>query len=116
MAKANRTAEILFNGRLAGTLEELDARAGGGYRFSYDQDYLLDDNACPVSLTLPKRPKPYVSSSLFSFFYGLLAEGRMKELQCRSLKIDESDHFGRLIATGGGDCIGPVTVRKAKDK
>ncbi len=108
----NRKAEIFFNGRLAGTLEELNAALGGGYRFSYERDYLLDDDTCPVSLTLPKRPEPYVSPSLFPFFYGLLAEGRMKELQCRSLKIDESDHFGRLMATGGGDCIGPVTIRK----
>jgi serine/threonine-protein kinase HipA len=109
---ANRKAEILFNGRHAGTLEELDVANGGGYRFTYDRDYLLDEETCPVSLTLPKSKESHLSPILFPFFYGLLAEGRMKELQCRSLKIDESDHFGRLIATGGEDCIGPVTVRK----
>ncbi len=36
----------------------------------------------------------------------------MKELQCRMLKIDENDHFGRLIETAECDSIGAVTVKK----
>ncbi|MEI6065588.1 MAG: HipA N-terminal domain-containing protein, partial [Pseudanabaena sp. ELA748] len=61
---------------------------------------------------LPKRKESYSSQNLFPFFYGLLAEGRVKELQCKMLKIDENDHFGRLISTAGDDSIGTVTVKK----
>lgn len=104
----DRKAKVYFNGRYAGVLEEL----GGKYRFAYDREYLADPAARPVSLTLPKREEPYLSPVLFPFFYGLLAEGRIKELQCKMLRLDENDHFGRLINTAGDDSIGAVTVRK----
>jgi len=101
-----RTARVLERGEPAGVLEETEA----GYRFTYDRDYLSDPLAPSISLTLPKRAAPYESPYLFSFFQGLLAEGALKDLQCRILKIDEEDHFGRLIRTAGGDTIGSVTV------
>lgn len=31
--------------------------------------------------------------------------------QCRQLRLDESDYFGRLLATAGNDVIGSVQVR-----
>ena len=51
------------------------------------------------SATLPKRKEEYRSKELFPFFYGLLAEGKQKERQCRELCIDENDHFTRLLET-----------------
>ncbi|MBN1864257.1 MAG: HipA N-terminal domain-containing protein [Victivallales bacterium] len=107
-----RAAEVFFNGRHAGRIEEMADGKSMKYSFTYDREYLLEKGTCPVSLTMPKRKEPYLSSVLFPFFYGLLAEGRAKELQCRSLRIDESDQFGRLIATCGEDCIGAVTIRR----
>lgn len=101
-------ARVRENGVLAGILEETPA----GYRFTYDRAYLADPTAPAISLTLPKREAPYESRHLFPFFYGLLAEGFLKNLQCKSLKIDEEDHFGRLVATAGGDVIGSVTVER----
>ncbi len=99
-------ARVLERGAFAGILEETP----DGYRFTYDPAYLADDARPAISLTLPKRAEPYESPHLFSFFQGLLAEGFLKNLQCRILKIDEADHFGRLVATAGGDVIGSVTV------
>lgn len=101
-----KRARVLERGRRAGILEETPS----GYRFTYDPAYLADPSAPAVSLTLPKRVEPYESRHLFAFFQGLLAEGFLKNLQCRVLKIDEDDHFGRLVATAGGDVIGSVTV------
>jgi HipA-like protein len=106
-----KRARILSNGVLAGILEEMPT----GYRFTYDRRYLADPLAPSVSLTLPKRTEPYESPHLFAFFYGLLAEGFLKNLQCKVLKIDENDHFGRLVATAGGDVIGCVTVEPDAD-
>lgn len=101
-----KRARVLERGVLAGILEETPT----GYRFTYDPAYLADESAPAVSLTLPRRAEPYESGHLFAFFHGLLAEGFLKNLQCRALKIDEDDDFGRLVATAGGDVIGSVTV------
>jgi HipA-like protein len=42
----------------------------------------------------------------------LLAEGTLREIQCRTHQIDENDDFGLLLETAGGDVIGAVTVRR----
>lgn len=102
----NRKGIIYCGGKLAGRLEELP----DGYRFTYDGAYLTTSGSRPISLTLPKRPEPYLSKVLFPCLFGLLAEGILKETQCRKLKLDENDHFGRLLKTAHSDTIGAVTV------
>ena len=87
-----------------------------GYIFTYSDSYLADAELPAISLTLPKRREPYHSDILFPFFFGLLAEGTTKEIQCQELKIDANDHFTRLLKTAGVDTIGPVTVREVKDE
>ena len=101
-----RTGIVYYRNRTAGMLRETDS----GYEFAYDPGYVADSEMPSVSLTLPKRPEPYRSPHLFAFFCGLLAEGVQKQLQCRYLKIDEDDDFGRLLATSRYDCIGAVYV------
>jgi HipA-like protein len=49
---------------------------------------------------------------LFPFFFGLLAEGDDKKLQCRLLHIDENDPFTRLLKTCTTEPIGGVTVEE----
>lgn len=101
-----RRARVLCNGTLAGELSE----SPEGFRFQYDPAYLLDSRARPVSWTLPRRAVAYESRSLFAFFDGLLAEGTLADIQCRTLRIDPDDRFGRLLRTAHGDTIGCVTV------
>lgn len=107
----NRHGKVYCQGRLAGRIEEQPA----GYRFAYDKAYLASEHATPVSLTLPLQSTPYEATALFPFFHGLLAEGILKDTQCRKLKLDENDHFGRLLKTAGSDTIGDVTVAEAKE-
>jgi serine/threonine-protein kinase HipA len=107
----DRKGKVYCQGRLVGRIEERP----DGYRFVYDSTYLALPDAVPVSLTLPLRVEPYDSSVLFPFFYGLLAEGILKDTQCRTLKLDQDDHFGRLLKTAGSDTIGDVTVVEAKE-
>ncbi len=102
---------VYINQVLAGVLEKTD---DGIYEFRYHDDYYLDERLPPVSLTLPKSSKVYRSPQLFPFFYGLLAEGVNKDVQCRLLKIDEEDDFTRLLKTAGDDTIGAVTVKEMK--
>lgn len=107
----NRRGKVYCQGRLAGRIME----CLHGYCFIYEPAYLASEDATAVSLTLPLRAEPYDSVELFPFFYGLLAEGILKETQCRVLKLDEDDHFGRLLKTAGSDTIGDVTVEEDLD-
>ena len=80
--------------------------------YQYDQSYLAHQGSKPICFAMPKRGDVYYSQHLFPFFHGLLAEGVTSEIQCRKLKIDESDYFGRLLKTGGDDIIGSITVEE----
>lgn len=107
-----RACQIFRCDVVAGFLVEDDA---GDFSFTYDPAYLADDNLPPVSLTLPKRDEPYRSSHLFPCFVALLAEGALATEQCRRLRLDERDLFGRLMATCRGDCIGSLHVQPIDD-
>lgn len=100
-------AFVFANGIKAGILEY---RGNKEFSYTYDPLYLSDATLPPISLTLPKQIEPFYSSILFPFFYGLLAEGSMKKQQCEILKIDENDHFTRLIKTAHNDTIGFITI------
>lgn len=101
-------ARVYNNGVLAGILEK---RNDASYLFEYDDSYLQNENNPSISLTLPRTVKVHASSALFAFFFGLLSEGVNKNIQCRLLKIDENDHFGRLLLTAQDDNIGSITVK-----
>jgi HipA-like protein len=107
----NRSGRVFFKGQLAGLLEQ---RASGGFVFSYLPEYLAQRNARPVSLTLPLRQTAHQSPILFPFFSGLLAEGSLKDLQCRLYRIDPDDDFTRLLKTSRHDVIGAVTVEEVQ--
>jgi HipA-like protein len=108
-----RRTEVFCRGALAGIL----SKGEEGYRFQYLPEYLKESSArCPaISLTLPRQEVPFLSPVLFPFFFGLLAEGDDKALQCRVLKIDEDDHFTRLLRTCEAETIGGVTVKECKE-
>jgi HipA-like protein len=105
-----RRANVYCRGVLAGVLSKDQA----GYRFQYVSEYLGKDSAGhpAISLSLPRREAAFVSPVLFPFFFGLLAEGDDKALQCRVLRIDEDDHFTRLLKTCEAETIGGVTVKE----
>jgi len=93
---------------LAGVLGFSD----GVYMFVYDDKFLNSRENRAISLTLPKRKEPFISPHLHPFFANLLAEGNLKKLQCKKLKIDEDDEFMRLLKTASDDTIGTVTIRE----
>jgi serine/threonine-protein kinase HipA len=85
---------------------------GEVYIFLYNKNFLKNRENQAISLTLPKQQKPFISKHLHSFFSNLLAEGNIKKLQCKMLKIDENDEFTRLIKTAIDDTIGTITIRE----
>lgn len=105
-----RRAKVHCRGVFAGVLSKDQA---GTYRFQYAPEYLNNPKCPAISLSFPKQEAPFESPLLFPFFFGLLAEGEDKTLQCRVLKIDESDHFTRLLRTCEAETIGGVTIKEA---
>ena len=103
-----RRAEIYTNGVLAGILTATDESR---YLFRYEDAFLADDRQSAISLSFPKTAKEFVSDTLFPFFSNMLAEGANRAYQCRTLKIDEEDAFGLLLATAHTDTIGAITVK-----
>ena len=74
---------VYCRGVLAGIL----SRDQAGFRFQYVPEYLGKDDAehPAISLSFPRQESAFVSPVLFPFFFGLLAEGDDKALQCRVL-------------------------------
>jgi serine/threonine-protein kinase HipA len=82
------------------------------YSFVYDEEYLNKENAKLISLTFPLQKKEFTSKYLFPFFYNLLAEGKLKDIQSKELRIDRSDDFSRLLLTTKENTIGSITIEK----
>jgi len=102
-------ARVYNNEVLAGILEK---RIDGSFLFEYDDMYLQNPSNPSISLTLNRNLKRHESKKLFAFFFGLLTEGVNKKIQCRLLKLDENDHFGRLLLTAQEDNIGAITIKQ----
>ena len=105
-------AEVYRNGQLTGILIQHNTRS---YEFRYNDDWFANENQPAISLTLPKTNQIYHADHLFPFFFNLLSEGVNKELQCRQLKIDETDYYSLLLATATHDTIGAVTIKPIED-
>jgi len=108
MSDLYRAGEVYVRGVFAGVISETDT----GYMFSYDRAYLDSDLPLPLSITMPLRDEEYTSSTLFSFFDGLIPEGWLLDVAVRSWKINRSDRFGLLLKCCR-DCIGDVSVKEA---
>jgi HipA-like protein len=103
-----RTAQVLYNGKVAGIL----SKQAGIYQFIYDKNYLATPGSRPVSLTMPFQEAPFESDVLFPAFVNMLSEGSNKAIQNRLLKIDENDYFSLLLATAGCETIGALTFKE----
>lgn len=66
-----KRGKVMLYEQWAGTLTEDET----GFTFAYRSEYLAQDKAEAVSLTLPLSDKPYHDTVLFPFFDGLIPEG-----------------------------------------
>jgi len=99
---------VYRNDILVGIISKEDKQ----YKYVYHSGYLNYLDALPISVNLPIQKEPFNSTTLFSFFANMLAEGNIKDIQCRELKIDENDHFTRLLKTTANNTIGSITVEE----
>ncbi len=108
--EAYRTAYVYVRDTFAGTLKETDS----GYSFLYDSEYLSNQNATAVSLTLPMQYEEYTSKTLFAFFDGLIPEGWLLDLVSHNWKINRKDRFG-LLLVACKDPIGNVRIKEVRE-
>jgi len=100
--------KVYRNGVFAGILTKQDDES---YMFRYDENY----NSFPICLAMPPSKKPYISKHLFPFFFSLLSEGSIKELQCLKYKLDKDDDFSRLLKTSSS-LVGSIMIEEVSDE
>ena len=79
-----RSGKVLFKDELAGHVWQDEE----GYGFEYDPIYLKQENAVPISLTLPLTNKPYKSKTMIPFFDGLIPEGWLLDITIKNWKLN----------------------------
>ena len=100
--------KVYRNGVFAGTITKRD---DGSYLFRYDENY----TSFPICLAMPLSKKSYISKHLFPFFFSLLSEGSIKELQCVKYRLDKDDDFSRLLKTSSS-LVGSITIEEVVDE
>lgn len=105
-AAAVRTLVAWWEQRVVGALA-LDRH--GAMRFAYDEDWLSDDAAPALSLSLPKRSKSFSNRRCAPFFEGLLPEGSERDAVAGALGVSPDHAFG-ILAGIGGEVAGAVSL------
>ena len=100
-----RRGIVRYRGEMAGIIEENER----GYRFTYDDAYLNNPEAEPVSRTLPLDTHIWENTTLFSFFDGLIPEGWLLAIALTVWKLEKRDRFGLLLSVCK-DPVGAVSV------
>jgi serine/threonine-protein kinase HipA len=100
-----RRGKVFYKDELAGIIQE----DPNGVTFTYDKDYLKQEKAKPVSLTMPLREEPYTDKVMLPFYDGLIPEGWLLEIAEQNWKINPRDRMGLLLAFCK-DTIGAVSV------
>ncbi len=86
----------------------LQAR-GRGLRFTYTPRALELDTHPPLSLSLPKRARPYADSEAGPFFRNLLPEQAYRRLVATAARTAPENSL-LLLGAIGGECPGAVSI------
>ncbi len=100
-----RALVVRMLGRGVGVLTETSGRMA----FGYDEAWLDDPAAPPLSLAMPPRAEPYDDDACRAFFGGLLPEGAVRDHLARRFGISPGNDFS-LLERIGGDCAGAVSL------
>jgi len=100
-----KQAEVKMYNNRVGIISQTD----DGYEFCYDNQYVENETAEPISLTLPLRVEAYKSSILFPFFDGLIPEGWLLDIALKNWKLNSRDRM-ELLLTCCKDCLGAVSI------
>jgi len=77
--------------------------------FQYDEAWLKNEHAVPLSIALPLQAEAFDNDSARPFFANLLPESELRKIIARKLGLSEGNDFALLEALGG-ECAGAVSL------
>lgn len=101
-----RTLDIWWDGRQVGQLTQ---DKHGELGFAYAPEWLSDEEALPLSASLPKRKEPFGRRECRPFFGGLLPEEGQRDAVAQALGVSRSNDFA-LLDRLGGDVAGALQL------
>lgn len=102
-----QTLTVAMNGDVVGTLFR---DGSGAMSFQYLPEWLAEDDARPISLSLPLRRDRLRGPEVFNFFHNLLpdSEAIIARMQAR-FQVENAHPFD-LLASVGRDCVGAIQL------
>lgn len=97
---------VFFNQTLMGVLSMDGKRL---FSFWYDEKWINNIDAFPLSISLPLEKKTFPDHITKSFFANLLPESAVRTLVARLLGVSEKNDF-MLLKHIGGDCAGAISI------
>lgn len=101
-----RTLDIWWDGRLVGQLTQ---DQHGELGFAYAPAWFDDEEAQPLSASLPKRAEPFNRRECRPFFGGLLPEESQRDAAAQALGVSRANDFA-LLDRLGGDVAGALQL------
>jgi serine/threonine-protein kinase HipA len=101
----SRTLDVFLHRLRVGTLTQNNH---GDVVFEYDESYLTNPAAKPLSLSLPLIKKRFNQRECRPFFGGILPEESNRKIIAGNLGISAKNDFA-LLEQIGGECAGAVT-------
>ncbi|SHJ41502.1 serine/threonine-protein kinase HipA [Roseomonas rosea] len=101
-----RTLDIWWDGHLVGQLTQ---NQHGELGFAYAPEWLSDEEAQPLSASLPKRAEPFTRRECRPFFGGLLPEEGQRDAAAQALGVSRANDFA-LLDRLGGDVAGALQL------
>jgi serine/threonine-protein kinase HipA len=101
-----RSLDIWWDGRLVGQLTQ---NQHGELGFAYAPEWLSDEEAQPLSASLPKRAEPFSRRECRPFFGGLLPEEGQRDAAAQALGVSRANDFA-LLDRLGGDVAGALQL------
>jgi serine/threonine-protein kinase HipA len=107
-----RALEAWWDGRLVGQLTQ---NQHGELGFAYSPGWLQNDDAPPLSASLPKRAEPFSRRECRPFFGGLLPEEGQRDAAAQALGVSRGNDFA-LLDRLGGDVAGALQLMPPGEK
>jgi len=101
-----RALEVWWDGRVVGQLTQ---NQHGELGFAYSPGWLQNDDAPPLSASLPKRVEPFSRRECRPFFGGLLPEESQRDAAAQALGVSRGNDFA-LLDRLGGDVAGALQL------
>src|SRR5215204_4296280 len=105
--KQYRNLFIFMNGTRVGSLER---EFSGSLIFTYDNDWLIWENARPISLSMPLTETPYKGNVVECYFDNLLPDSNLIRKRIQTRFGIPSDNCFDLLSHIGRDCVGALQL------